>query len=94
VNDKETVAALVSAVAIPVGMAFSNPVHRAVLPSGVRDRLVIDAALGYLVAHGIITVKPLDEWPLTLPNRLPEDLAPDVQAEVDRALARGPLATS
>jgi hypothetical protein len=89
------VAALLELVKIPVGTTFSNPIPRSVLPSATHDRLVIQAALGYLLANGIIEVKPQAEWPFTLPMRLPEHLAPDVKAAVDKAIAaRGPMAAS
>lgn len=48
------------------------------LPVAVRDRLAVTAALGYLIGHGLITVKPATEWPEWVPLDIPEHLRPDL----------------
>lgn len=58
------------------------------LPNAARTRLTVEAALAYLVGHGLITVKPDEQWPLLLPMRVPSELMPDVVGE---ARARGVL---
>jgi hypothetical protein len=46
-----------------------------------KVRLIMEATLGYLVGHGMITVT--DDPPYLLPNTIPEHLSPDVQGAVD-----------
>lgn len=48
------------------------------LTAAQRTRLLIAAALGYLIGEGLITVKPEEEWPEYLNMRIPGHLRPDV----------------
>ncbi len=52
------------------------------VPSVVVARVTVEAALGYLIGHGLITVAPAEEWPEWLQLDTPEHLRPDVEAKV------------
>lgn len=57
------------------------------LPGADQTAAAVTAALGYLIGHGLITVKPADEWPEWLDLDVPEHLAPDVDGMVERYAA-------
>jgi hypothetical protein len=54
------------------------------LSNAARTRLIVEAALAYLVGHGLIAVMPDGEWPDFVPMRVPPELKPDVDADVRR----------
>ena len=47
-----------------------------------RTELIVQAALGYLIGEGFITVKPRDEWPPFTTMTIPAHLQPDVARAV------------
>ncbi|SNY28938.1 hypothetical protein [Paractinoplanes atraurantiacus] len=51
-------------------------------PQVVYSRLTVEAALGYLIGHGLVKVAPQEEWPEWQPVEIPEHLLPDVAAAV------------
>jgi len=67
-------------------MLISNPQIYA-LPKAHVSRLTVEAAVGYLIGHGLITVKPESEWPEWLAMALPEHMEPDVRDVLDRFAA-------
>lgn len=50
-----------------------------------RTRLIVEAALAYLVSNELITVTPPEGWPDWVPSRIPPELKPDVAGEACRA---------
>lgn len=54
------------------------------LSNAARTRLIVEAALAYLVGNELITVAPDEEWPDWVPSRIPPDLKPDAAGEARR----------
>lgn len=59
----------------------SNLAH---VPNAARTRLIVEAALAYLVGNRLIAVVPDEEWPDLLPVRVPPELKPDAAGEAQR----------
>jgi hypothetical protein len=57
------------------------------LPRADQSRITVEAALGYLIGHGLVTVKPESEWPEWLAIDIPEHMEPDVAGRVARRAA-------
>lgn len=54
------------------------------LPGADRTRIVVEAALGYLIAQGLIEVRPAADWPQTVSLETPDHLRPDVDSMIRR----------
>ncbi len=66
---------------------IDNPAVRA-LPGADQTRITLEAALGYLIGHGLVEVKPQDEWPEWLAVDMPDHMRVDVEARVRAAAER------
>jgi hypothetical protein len=64
-----------------------NTLARVHITEASRTRLTVEAALGYLIGAGLITVTPEADWPEYFEVSIPEHLRPDVDEAV-RQLAR------
>jgi hypothetical protein len=62
---------------------LDNP-DLATLPPAYTARVTVEAALGYLIGRGLITVKPDDQWPEWLAVDLPDHMRPDIAGLVQR----------
>lgn len=54
------------------------------LSNAARTRLILEAALAYLVGNELIAVTPDGSWPDFVPMQVPPELRPDVAGEVLR----------
>jgi hypothetical protein len=59
-------------------IVIDNAAAIAALPSAYRSRITVEAAIGYLIAEGLIRVTPDDEWPEYVSLELPDYLKPDI----------------
>lgn len=55
------------------------------LSGAARTRLIVEAALAYLVGNELVTVTPDEQWPDFMPMQVPTELKPDVAGEARRA---------
>jgi hypothetical protein len=53
------------------------------LPSQAQTRIVVQAALGYLIGESLITVAPEKEWKRWLPVTIADHLRPDISGQLD-----------
>jgi hypothetical protein len=58
-------------------LLIDNPDLRQ-LPDAARTRIIVTAALGYLIGHGLVTVAPAADWERWLSTDIPEHLRPDL----------------
>lgn len=53
--------------------------------NAARTRLIVEAALAYLVSNELVTVAPDEQWPDFMPMNVPPELKPDAAGEARRA---------
>lgn len=70
-------------------VVMDNHADMTVLTQVTRESVIVQTALGYLIAHRLITVTPEDEWPEWLALDCPPEMAPDVAALARRARETG-----
>jgi hypothetical protein len=75
-RDRATRAAIFAVDNVLIGSGIDR------LPSAYHSRAAVEAALGYLIGHGLITVTPEADWPEWLPVQCPDHLVPDLAGMV------------
>lgn len=58
------------------------------LSNAARTRLIVEAALAYLIGNELVTVAPDEQWPDFMPMNVPPELKPDAAGEA-RCRAQG-----
>lgn len=61
------------------GVAMKGRPMLDAMPAAMTTRIIAEAVVGSLLAQGLITPLPDDQWPEWLTTDIPEHLAPDVE---------------